>query len=50
MVAKNAACGPPYPSYVPNCPVEPQAISKPISFGVLRTVNANKSQVRIGTI
>ena len=42
-VAKNAACGPPYPMGTPNRCELPTTMSAPISPGDLIRVNASKS-------
>ena len=44
LVAKNPACGPPYPIGIPNLCAEPKAISAPIYPGGLLMVKANKSE------
>ncbi len=43
LVAKNPACGPPYPIGIPNLWAEPRHISAPICTGGLAIVNASKS-------
>ena len=47
LVAKKAACGPPYPIGIPNRCEFPTTISAPISPGGFKTVKANKSEIKI---
>ncbi len=47
LVAKNAACGPPYPMGTPKRCADPTATSAPNSPGEVSTVNASKSVAMI---